>query len=253
MTRVELIRAIILAIALALPPIASAQITPQPALKRGGEVFAQTCTQSYCHGANGAAGGAPQLANRGFTAAYIERVVTYGIPGTPMAAWGQLLPLADVRAIIEYVESLNGIAPSVRFGSPPVLTGEAARGRDLFFDPTEAARCSNCHRVNEKGISVAPPSTSIPPDAHALRNIAAPHVGMATVHGETFPALVTAQVPNEVKLYDLTQFPPVLRTFRQSEVTVKESSTWKHATVLGSYSDMDLESILTFLRVVKTP
>ena len=64
-------------------------------------------------------------------------------------------------------------------------------------------------------------------------------------------ALVASQIPNETKVYDLTKFPPVLRTFTPSGVTLKDGSTWNHASVLGDYSDAELESILTFLRAVK--
>jgi mono/diheme cytochrome c family protein len=224
------------------------QLSPEQNIKHGEEVFAQTCTQSYCHGANGAAGGAPKLAGRGLTANYIERVVTYGISGTPMPAWGQNLPLFEVRAVIAYVESLNGIAPSVRSGPPPTLTGEAAHGRDLFFEPLHTPRCSACHRELDRGLLVAPDIATVPSDVAALKDLAAPHVSTVTANGETFPAFVASQVPTETKMYDLTKFPPVLRTFDPKAVTVKGGSSWKHSTVLGSFSDAEFASMLEFLR-----
>jgi mono/diheme cytochrome c family protein len=246
------IRATTIAVLMFVPAIASAQaLTPEQTLKHGADMFAQTCTQSYCHGSYGAAGGAPRLANRGFTADYIEKVVTYGISGTPMAAWGQVLPLAEVRAIIAYVGSLNGIVPSTNSGPPPVLSGEAARGRESFFDPMHLQRCSSCHRVNERGLPVSPAITNVPGDAAALRAMATPQVSTATVNGDTFPALMASQTPKETKLYDLTIFPPVLRTYPPSAASMKDGSTWKHASVLGDYSDAELESILAFLRAVK--
>jgi mono/diheme cytochrome c family protein len=235
-----------------VPAIASAQaLTPEQTLKHGADMFAQTCTQTYCHGSYGAAGGAPRLANRGFTADYIEKTVTYGIPGTPMIAWGQVLPLAEVRAIIAYIGSLNGITPSTNSGPPPVLSGEAVRGRELFFDPMHLQRCSNCHRINDKGLPVTPAITSVPGDVAALRTISTPQVSTAMVNGETFPALMASQIPKETKLYDLTTFPPVLRTYPPSAVSLKDGSNWKHSSVLGDYSDAELGSILAFLRAVK--
>jgi mono/diheme cytochrome c family protein len=251
-TQLNTIRTTIITCLMFVPAIANAQaLSPELNLKHGEEVFAQTCTQSYCHAVGGAAGGAPRLSRRGFTPDYIEKVVTYGIPGTPMRAWGQVLPLLEVRAVIAYVESLNDIVPSSNSGPPPTLNSEAARGRDLFFDPTHDQRCSHCHRVNERGLPVTPKITSVPADVAALRTIVAPQVSTATVNGETFPALVASQIPNETKLYDLTRFPPVLRTFTPSEVSLKDGSTWKHASVLGDFSGAELESILAFLRAVR--
>jgi len=242
------IRFAFIAVMFFVPVLVNAQqLTQEQNVKHGEEMFAQTCTQSYCHGANGAAGGAPRLAGRGLTGDYIERVVTYGIPGTPMQAWGQVLPLNEVRAVIAYVQSLNGVASSGRTGPPPALSGEAAKGRDLFFDPQHSPRCSNCHRVNERGLAVAP-IANIPADAAALRNLATPQVATATAGSETFPALLSSKIPKETKVYDLTKFPAVLRTFTPSAVEMKDGSAWKHSNSLGDYTDAELGSILEFLR-----
>jgi cytochrome c2 len=237
--------------ALLLAPVALRAQNADQNLRHGEEVFAQTCTQSYCHGANGAAGGAPKLAGRGLTGDYIEKVVTYGITGTPMPAWGQRLPLNEVRAVIMYVQSLNGIAPSLRSGPPPALTGEAASGRELFFDPQHSLRCSFCHRVNDRGQAVTPAIASVPADAGALRNLATPQISTARAGAETFPALLSSKIPGESKVYDLTKFPPVLRTFTPAAVDLKDGNAWSHSSVLGNYSDGELNSILAFLRATR--
>jgi mono/diheme cytochrome c family protein len=246
------VRSVIFSALLFAPVMAKAQqLSTEQNLKHGEEVFAQTCTQSYCHGAAGAAGGAPKLAGRGLTGDYIERVVTFGIPGTPMPAWGQILPLNEVRAAIAYVQSLNGIAPSMRSGPPPTLTGEAAHGRDLFFDPQHSVRCSSCHRVNDRGLQVTPALGNLPADVAALRNLATSQVSTATAGSDTFPALLSSKIPTETKIYDLTKFPPVLRTFSPASVEMKDGSGWKHSQVLGNYSDEDLGAILAFLRAAR--
>jgi mono/diheme cytochrome c family protein len=244
------IRFSFMAVLLLVPLFVSAQqLTQEQTVKHGEEMFAQTCTQSYCHGANGAAGGAPRLAGRGLTGDYIERVVTYGIPGTPMQAWGQVLPLNEVRAVIAYVQSLNGVAASGRTGPPTALIGAAAQGRELFFDPEHSPRCSNCHRVNERGLAIAP-IANVPADVAALRNLATKQVSTATVGSEAFPALLFSKIPKETKVYDLTKFPAVLRTFTPSAVELKDGSTWKHSDSLGNFTDAELGSILEFLRAV---
>jgi len=51
-----------------------------------------------------------------------------------------------------------------------------------------------------------------------------------------------------VKFYDLTSSPPVLRTLQPDAVAITEGSSWMHASVLGTYTDMELAAVLAFLR-----
>ena len=241
-----------------IPAFASAQLGPLPpqqALKRGAEVFSSTCT-GYCHGDGGAVGsGAPRLAGRGLDPQYIERVVMYGITGTRMPAWGQKLPVPDVSAVITYIKSLNGVPAVPNTAPPPPLSPDAERGRDLFYDTNgELKTCSNCHRINDKGIDAVSQIVNVPPDVSNLRNLATSHVFTATTDAETFPALIVSQSREGTKLYDLTKVPPVLRSFPSSvAVKISESSPWRHSSVLGTYSDDDLKSIIEFLRAAQRP
>jgi len=237
-----------------VPSAASAQQGQPNLVKRGGAVFAETCT-GYCHGADGAAGSsAPALAGRGLDADYILKVVSYGVEKTAMPAWGQRLPTNDLNAVVAYVESLNGLTESANVVPLRDLTPEAEHGRDLFFDADgELKKCSNCHQVNGKGLSVTPQIGTVPADATALRNLATPRVSTATVDGKAFPAVVVTKVRDEMKLYDLTTFPPVLLTLAPSAVKLSDTSSWQHSSVLGTYTDKDLESILAFLRAIPRP
>ena len=241
-----------------IPTFASAQLGPLPpqqALKRGAEVFASTCA-GYCHGDNGAVGtSAPRLAGRGLDPQYIERVVMYGVAGTLMPGWGQKLPVPDVSAVITYVKSLNGVSALSSTAPPPSLSPEAQRGRDLFYDAAgELKTCSNCHRVNDKGLAVVSQIVNVPADVPGLSSLITSHVSTATVNGETFPALIVTQSRDGTKLYDLTKVPPVLRSFPSSvAVKISDGSSWRHSSVLGTYSDDDLRSILEFLHGVQRP
>jgi mono/diheme cytochrome c family protein len=206
----------------------------------------------------GTAGGAPRLAARDFDNAYITQTIRMGIPHTGMPAFGTLLERADLLAVIAYVDSLNGVTPPAN----PFLAGpearklppDAQRGRQLFADQVRAFnRCSTCHQVDGIGIAVASPLTSVPASLAALREIATPQIETATAEGDTFPALVLNKGGVQTKLYDLTTPPPVLRTFSKGVVTFQDGSTWRHASVLTSYNDQELETILTFLRAVVKP
>jgi cytochrome c553 len=232
------------ALLLLVPLMAGAQ----DIVKRGAQVFAQSCATSYCHGPKGAGGGAPKLAARGFDEAYITSVTRAGVPGTAMQGYGTVLARPDFNAVVAYLASLNGIEPRNTNESGRPLPPQAQRGRDLFIDSTRGVnRCSTCHQGDGFGIAVAPINT-IPPNAAALRNIATPDVRQATVDGDRFPALIVSQGGRKVVLYDLTTPPPVLRTADAGSVKIGESAGWKHAPAMASYSDSDLDAILLFLR-----
>lgn len=249
----QMIRIVILGL-LFVPAFAGAQQSQQAAIERGAVVFAGSCT-GYCHGANGSAGsGAPAVAGRGLDADYIAKVVTFGIPGTVMAGWGQRIPNPDLAAVIAYVESVNGLLQPTNAVHLGDLTLEAQHGSSLFYDSDGClSGCSNCHQMNGKGIPVAAPISNIPADAAALRELTTPRVSTATVGGRRFPALVVTQVRGETKLYDLTMVPPVLLTLSPAEVKLANGSPWRHSVTLGSLADKDLEPILEFLRALQRP
>jgi mono/diheme cytochrome c family protein len=230
----------------------------------GEKVFAQSCATGYCHGARGTPAGAPRLAGRGFDQAYITNTIARGLPGTAMPAFGTTLSRADLIAVITYVSNLNGIAnPIVSLGpggigpsgpAEPALSPEAERGRALFFDAIRSfARCSTCHEVNGVGIPVATPIAQIPANPGALRALATPDIKTAIVNGEAMPALVVSLTKTRALFYDLTAVPPVLRTVDPGAVKVSDGSTWRHASVIGSYNDVQLEAILAFLRETIKP
>ena len=228
------------------------QPAQDPVLRKGQEQYAQSCT-GFCHGPGGEVGQqAPRLVNRGLDGQYIERVITYGVPGTAMPPWGQRLIKEDLTPVIAYVKSLNGIvSPSA---NPPALPFEATRGRDLFFDPTqELGACSNCHSFEGKGISVASIS-HVPVDVRGLRSLAGNNPSQmktATAGRETFPALVATELKDETHLYDMTAVPPSLRTFPKSAVALKDGSTWRHN--VGKYTEQELSFILAYLREMVRP
>jgi len=75
-------------------------------------------------------------------------------------------------------------------------------------------------------------------------------VATAAFGGETMPALIVRKGTRPVIFYDLTIPPPVLRTVDSGTVDFSEGSAWKHSSVIESYGDADLASILAFLREV---
>jgi mono/diheme cytochrome c family protein len=218
--------------------------------QQGEKVFNQTCATGYCHGAKGQAGGAPRLAGRGFDQDYITATIGRGIPGTAMQGFGNTLSRSDLMAVAGYVAALNGVTSTATAQPAKALSPDAVRGRELFSEATRSfGRCSTCHEVNGIGIPVTTPIAAVPASVAALKTLATPHVRTAVVDGETIPALVIGAVRHRMILYDLTSSPPVERSLDPAAVKITDGSSWKHASVMSSYSDAELSSILTYLRI----
>ncbi len=231
-------------------------------LKRGEQVFAQTCATGYCHGARGGPSGAPRLVGRHFDQTYISSVVTRGVPDTGMPSFATRLSRPDLVAVVAYVATLNGIAnPNVGPGgagatlsSRPTLTGEAARGARLFTEAVRAfGRCSTCHEVGDLGISVAAPIARVPASTAELKALATPNVKTGTMDGESMPVLVLSEGKQTKVFYDLTSVPPVLRNAEAGSVKFTDGSNWRHSSAIEAYDDSELAPILTYLRAVINP
>jgi len=70
----------------------------------------------------------------------------------------------------------------------------------------------------------------------------------AQVNKETFPAIIVSRLKTETRLFDLTTVLPVLRAFSPSAVKLKDGSTWQHSSVVGAYTNQELQMVLAFLR-----
>jgi mono/diheme cytochrome c family protein len=248
---------------LSVPVLAWPQSRGQhDALQRGAEVFSQSCATGYCHGPRGGASGAPRLAGRGFNQAYINGVVTRGIPGTGMRSFATVLSRPDLVAVVAYVATLNSIAdPNVSLdgaaatlSSGPALTGEAARGARLFSEAVRGfGRCSTCHEVGGFGISVAAPIAQLPVSVAALQALSTPNVKTGTLDGEMMPVLLLSERRQRTLFYDLTSAPPVERNAEPGSVKFTEGSNWRHSSVIGAYNDSELAAILIYLSAVIKP
>jgi mono/diheme cytochrome c family protein len=235
-------------------------------LARGERIFAQNCSVGYCHGVAGAAWRGPRLRGRSFSKDYLYGVTRDGIPSSAMPAWKGRLKEEEIRAVVEYVASLasatesappaNPMPPGVgpasitSFNGPP----QAGRGHALFFDPARS-NCGVCHALGGRGTAIGPDLATLPAKSaaeitgqiHATRSR---HVLTAKLkNGEEFPALLAEQNGNQVRLYDLTLAPPVLRTLaRTNIVSLTENTEWRHETSATDYTRPELEDVVAYLR-----
>lgn len=105
------------------PPVQPIIVTEQ-LLATGQTLYAQTC--SRCHGTDGqGTRRAPALNvqtffNKVTTDAAMIQIVTSGVPGTAMPAWGDRMSVSKIEAIVAYVRNWEQTAPAV---AAPQTTG----------------------------------------------------------------------------------------------------------------------------------
>jgi len=142
-------------------PAQATSAARQGALLPGAKLFAENC--SVCHGddGRGAVWGSASLVTppRNFTTEQskkelsLERMirsVTYGKPGTPMAAFGGQLSGEEISQVVGFVRrQFMGIADEAASATPsdgPIPAGDYARGEVLYLP-----NCTTCHGVSGAG------------------------------------------------------------------------------------------------------
>ncbi len=222
-------------------------------VKRGAEIFRTNCSVAYCHGANGTAGRAPQLAGRAFKAGDVFALVMYGRRGTSMPGFAKQLKTEDVEAVAQYVASLAGpVAAEATKPGVRVMPDSVRAGKALFFDAVRMGGCGKCHEVEQQGSPVGPDLSKLNPESfRSLRRIPAAHVVTAKPSDEDrFPALVVEQSPEVIRVYDLSSPLPVLRTFPAAQLSISPVSIFSHEAAVQNYSDAELDAISRYLNWV---
>ena len=237
---------------LLLPLSALAQT---PAVTRGAAIFRANCAVAYCHGPEGTAGRAPQLAGHGFAARAVFGIVANGRPDTSMPGFSNQLKTDDIEAVVAYVMTLKGDRPAPVSGPSklPDLPPALRKGRELFFDAARTGACGACHELSGRGVPVGPDLRARKPESlRGLRQSSTAGVFTARVTGEAaFPALVVEENATQVTVYDLSSRLPVRRSLRASEVTLTPGGSWSHRDAASLYSDDELDAIADYLKALR--
>ncbi len=164
-----------------------------------------------------------------------------------MPAWKDRLKEEEIWSTVGYIQSLatssGDTAPAVSAGPPreEKFTGSpaAARGKELFF---ESNRCASCHSEDE--LSHVPAEKVIP----AIEATASNRVkNVKLKDGESFPALVGAEEGGFVRVFDLTEPPPVNRTLEKGEIDSISAGNWSHKAALPNYTAEQLADIVAYI------
>ena len=137
-------------------PSPDSQVLAHGAVADFKNLYASNC--AGCHGPDGKTGPAVEIGDPVYRAiaddAVIRRVVTHGVPGTPMPAFarsaGGMLTSAQVDAIVAGIRTQWASAAVPRGADPPPYApaepGDAKRGRDVY-----TVYCSSCHGPDGEG------------------------------------------------------------------------------------------------------
>jgi cytochrome c oxidase cbb3-type subunit III len=120
------------------------------AVESGRVMFRMYC--AGCHGLHATGGrSGPDLTRGGFGDADADlfRLVSDGVPGTEMPAFGTHLEDDERWRLVSYVRSLTA-----RDAAP--IPGDRAAGEQLFWGK---GGCGRCHRVGARGSSIGPDLT----------------------------------------------------------------------------------------------
>lgn len=110
--------------------------TTAESIALGGDLYAANCAQ--CHGPEGqGTQRAPSLNVRSFLTdtndLAMEQIITSGVPGTAMPAWGTRMSASDIQAIVGFIRQWEPTAPEVASpvrgaGGPPWLRNNTSTG-----------------------------------------------------------------------------------------------------------------------------
>lgn len=262
----------------ALAALAASRAVAAPAaqeMMQGGNVFAITCSSSFCHGEGGVGARGPSLLNRNFAPDFVRSTVTNGRSGTPMPSFKDSLSAHEIDLVVDYVMSLSPnnhnagagpAAPAPASAPPPTpLNKQAEAGRKVFFDLARTGSCAACHSYKQEGGPIGADLTGVakrtPHDLYqAITKPTVPDadypVATVTAGGTTVTGIVKQKTEKIVQLYDLSSVPPVLRSFYPADgikVGDAAATTPIYAHDLSGYSKDELASVIAFLKSAAGP
>ena len=149
-------------------------------------------------------------------------------------------------------------APLKAADQSPVLA-QVDRGRQLFQKANNGVMCASCHSLENTG-------TAVGPDLKTLGSVVAPRGLSNTINmtvtcyvqeytlanGTTFPGFEKSKAGGMVEIWDLSTSPAQLKKLKESEVTVKPNSKWKHPAATVGFDDQEMADLVAYIKAMAT-
>jgi mono/diheme cytochrome c family protein len=122
-----------------LPEQPTSTTAPSVPTASGDKLYKLLCAQ--CHGTNGNGVGSPALTSPDFQKKAdqdIFNAIDKGIPGSPMAAWGEILTSDQIDQLVEFIRTLNGEG-----GTTNTVPANPSFASDVT--PIFQSKCGACH------------------------------------------------------------------------------------------------------------
>ena len=111
--------------------------------------------------------------------------------------------------------------------------GDAASGRTLFFDSSQATNCRACHSISGRGSKVGPDLADITskPAKDILQSISEPNTRVEEKYatltltlkdGSKVTGIKRDEDATTIRLYDTSSLPPISRSFLKVEIAKTE-------------------------------
>jgi hypothetical protein len=162
---------------------------------------------------------------------------------------------------MKYLSILLLAAVSLSFAQPKTKPSEQGeKGRELFAKSAKGTPCAACHVLVGVGTAVGPDLTKLGQFAMPKGFVTAMRMSMTeTVQlvkpqtGNPFPAVLKAKTGDKIEVWDLSQTPPVLKTFESAQIaSMTRDDKWKHPPSQAGYSSEELASIVAFVKWAST-
>jgi putative heme-binding domain-containing protein len=190
----------------------------------GETLFLASCR--ICHGEAGVGNRAPALRGSRLTPEYVSQIIVEGKPGTLMPRFGNAFTETQVRALTQYVMSLQ--RPDSLWNA---LKGSPSAGERVFFDQADVRSCHNCHVFSGRGRRVGPDLTARLKGRSAReifqkivivphRSVDPAYVNVEIVRrdGERLVGIRAGETGDQLTIYDTSVLPPVVRTLARAEI-----------------------------------
>lgn len=245
----------------------AAEAAPAANVAQGANLFAITCSSSFCHGEAGIGARGPTLRNRDFPPDYVRTTMLNGRSGTPMPSFKSSLAPDEVEMIVAYVMSLSPNNHAADGGPAPVdatavaipLSEQAERGKAIFFDQARPESCGLCHSYQGKGGLVGADLSGVANQTAAAlyRKITQPDgsatgfpaITVTAKDGKAVSGIEAGRTDAVVRLYDVSSAPAVLRSFYLADgIKIAPAGKPLHTHDLAGYSKEEMAALIAFLQ-----